>query len=101
MKRVRRRRIKSFSQFITPIILLTSSADPAPSRDLSIPIAFRPADSVPNEVYEYVHAEFQQRGFASEAHGYTATRHQREVGTGGGAIYEGGLTPLQFDRSQS
>ena len=28
------------------------------------------------------YAEFQQREFASEAHGYTATRHQREVGTG-------------------
>jgi isocitrate lyase len=28
------------------------------------------------------YAEFQQREFASEAFGYTATRHQREVGTG-------------------
>jgi isocitrate lyase len=28
------------------------------------------------------YAEFQQREFAREAHGYTATRHQREVGTG-------------------
>jgi isocitrate lyase len=28
------------------------------------------------------YAEFQQREFASEPHGYTATRHQREVGTG-------------------
>jgi isocitrate lyase len=28
------------------------------------------------------YAEFQQREFASEALGYTATRHQREVGTG-------------------
>ena len=28
------------------------------------------------------YAEFQQREFASEEHGYTATRHQREVGTG-------------------
>jgi isocitrate lyase len=28
------------------------------------------------------YAEFQQREFASEARGYTATRHQREVGTG-------------------
>jgi isocitrate lyase len=28
------------------------------------------------------YAEFQQAEFASEAHGYTATRHQREVGTG-------------------
>ena len=28
------------------------------------------------------YSDFQQREFASEAHGYTATRHQREVGTG-------------------
>ena len=28
------------------------------------------------------YAEFQQKEFASEAFGYTATRHQREVGTG-------------------
>jgi isocitrate lyase len=28
------------------------------------------------------YAEFQQREFASETDGYTATRHQREVGTG-------------------
>ncbi len=28
------------------------------------------------------YADFQQREFASEAFGYTATRHQREVGTG-------------------
>jgi len=28
------------------------------------------------------YAEFQQEEFASEALGYTATRHQREVGTG-------------------
>ena len=28
------------------------------------------------------YADFQEREFASEAHGYTATRHQREVGTG-------------------
>ena len=28
------------------------------------------------------YAEFQAQEFASEAHGYTATRHQREVGTG-------------------
>jgi len=28
------------------------------------------------------YAEFQQREFASESDGYTATRHQREVGTG-------------------
>jgi len=28
------------------------------------------------------YAEFQQREFASEPQGYTATRHQREVGTG-------------------
>ena len=28
------------------------------------------------------YAEFQEREFASEALGYTATRHQREVGTG-------------------
>ena len=28
------------------------------------------------------YAEFQEAEFASEAHGYTATRHQREVGTG-------------------
>ena len=28
------------------------------------------------------YAEFQEREFASEAYGYTATRHQREVGTG-------------------
>jgi isocitrate lyase len=28
------------------------------------------------------YAEFQQREFESEAQGYTATRHQREVGTG-------------------
>jgi isocitrate lyase len=28
------------------------------------------------------YSELQQREFSSEAHGYTATRHQREVGTG-------------------
>ena len=28
------------------------------------------------------YAELQQAEFASEVHGYTATRHQREVGTG-------------------
>ena len=28
------------------------------------------------------YAEFQAQEFASEPHGYTATRHQREVGTG-------------------
>ena len=28
------------------------------------------------------YADFQAREFASEVHGYTATRHQREVGTG-------------------
>ena len=28
------------------------------------------------------YADFQQREFASEPQGYTATRHQREVGTG-------------------
>jgi isocitrate lyase len=28
------------------------------------------------------YSELQQREFAAEAHGYTATRHQREVGTG-------------------
>ncbi|MEJ7776524.1 MAG: hypothetical protein WKF52_03870 [Sphingomicrobium sp.] len=28
------------------------------------------------------YSELQQAGFASEAAGYTATRHQREVGTG-------------------
>jgi len=28
------------------------------------------------------YSEFQQDEFAAEAHGYTATRHQREVGTG-------------------
>jgi isocitrate lyase len=28
------------------------------------------------------YADFQQREFASEALGYTATRHQREVGAG-------------------
>ncbi len=28
------------------------------------------------------YAEFQQAEFAAEAFGYTATRHQREVGTG-------------------
>ncbi len=28
------------------------------------------------------YAEFQQEEFASEQFGYTATRHQREVGTG-------------------
>jgi len=28
------------------------------------------------------YSEFQVAEFASEAHGYTATRHQREVGTG-------------------
>jgi len=28
------------------------------------------------------YADFQEREFASEANGYTATRHQREVGTG-------------------
>ena len=28
------------------------------------------------------YAELQQREFASEVHGYSATRHQREVGTG-------------------
>jgi isocitrate lyase len=28
------------------------------------------------------YSELQQREFAAEADGYTATRHQREVGTG-------------------
>ena len=28
------------------------------------------------------YSELQQREFASEAQGYSATRHQREVGTG-------------------
>jgi isocitrate lyase len=28
------------------------------------------------------YSELQQREFAAEARGYTATRHQREVGTG-------------------
>jgi isocitrate/methylisocitrate lyase len=28
------------------------------------------------------YAELQEREFASEEHGYTATHHQREVGTG-------------------
>jgi isocitrate lyase len=28
------------------------------------------------------YAELQQAEFEAEAHGYTATRHQREVGTG-------------------
>ena len=28
------------------------------------------------------YSELQQKEFASEVHGYTATRHQREVGTG-------------------
>jgi isocitrate lyase len=28
------------------------------------------------------YSEFQQQEFAAEAQGYTATRHQREVGTG-------------------
>ena len=28
------------------------------------------------------YSEFQRAEFASEAHGYTAARHQREVGTG-------------------
>jgi isocitrate lyase len=28
------------------------------------------------------YSELQQREFASEQHGYSATRHQREVGTG-------------------
>jgi isocitrate lyase len=28
------------------------------------------------------YSEFQRAELASEAHGYTATRHQREVGTG-------------------
>jgi isocitrate lyase len=28
------------------------------------------------------YSELQQAEFASEVHGYTATRHQREVGTG-------------------
>jgi isocitrate lyase len=28
------------------------------------------------------YSKLQQEEFASEAHGYTATRHQREVGTG-------------------
>ena len=35
-----------------------------------------------NERGMSAYAEFQQREFESEAHGYTATRHQREVGTG-------------------
>jgi isocitrate lyase len=35
-----------------------------------------------NERGMSAYAEFQQREFAGEAHGYTATRHQREVGTG-------------------
>ena len=28
------------------------------------------------------YVELQEREFASEEHGYTATKHQREVGTG-------------------
>jgi isocitrate lyase len=35
-----------------------------------------------NERGMAAYAEFQQREFASEQYGYTATRHQREVGTG-------------------
>jgi len=35
-----------------------------------------------NERGMSAYAEFQQREFASEQYGYTATRHQREVGTG-------------------
>ena len=35
-----------------------------------------------NERGMSAYADFQQREFASEADGYTATRHQREVGTG-------------------
>jgi isocitrate/methylisocitrate lyase len=35
-----------------------------------------------NERGMSAYAEFQEREFASEAYGYTATRHQREVGTG-------------------
>ena len=35
-----------------------------------------------NERGMSAYADFQQREFASEAEGYTATRHQREVGTG-------------------
>jgi isocitrate lyase len=35
-----------------------------------------------NERGMSAYAEFQQREFASESKGYTATRHQREVGTG-------------------
>jgi isocitrate lyase len=35
-----------------------------------------------NERGMSAYADFQQREFASEAYGYTATRHQREVGTG-------------------
>ena len=35
-----------------------------------------------NERGMSAYAEFQQREFESEAYGYTATRHQREVGTG-------------------
>lgn len=35
-----------------------------------------------NERGMSAYADFQQREFGSETWGYTATRHQREVGTG-------------------
>ena len=41
------------------------------------------------------HSRLQESEFASEAFGYSATRHQREVGTGYfdiGAVVCGGLT---------
>jgi isocitrate lyase len=45
------------------------------------------------------YAELQRREFESEEHGYTATRHQREVGAGYfdavSAVIAGGATPTQ------
>jgi isocitrate lyase len=50
------------------------------------------------------YADFQQREFASEEYGYTATRHQREVGTGyfdeiARAVSEGTASTTALDGS--
>ena len=50
------------------------------------------------------YSELQQREFANEASGYTATRHQREVGTGyfdmvTKAVTKGGSSTTALDGS--
>ena len=46
--------------------------------------------------HERVRATCRRREFAAEAHGYTATRHQREVGTG---YFDPGSTAVAPDSS--